>query len=145
MTFGNGAAAHDREAISARIKAALAAAKARGVKLGGSNLRLAQYNGAKANKSNADSFAANVLPIIQKIKASGVTSLRAIAAELEARGIRTARGGKWAAQQVRGILRRADNLVIRSGPTAMTTINFTARADNELQSSTDSGHRNEIS
>jgi DNA invertase Pin-like site-specific DNA recombinase len=134
MTFGNGAAGHNRETISARIKAALAAAKARGVKLGGSNLRLAQYNGAKANKANADSFAANVLPVIQKIKASGVTSLRAIAAELDARGIRTARGGKWAAQQVRGILQRTDNLEARSGPTARATINFAARADDEYRS-----------
>jgi len=66
-------AEHEREAISARTKAALAAAKARGVKLGGPKLRQAQRNGAITNKVKADTFAANVLPVIEKIKASGTT------------------------------------------------------------------------
>ncbi len=100
-------AEHEREAISARTKAALAAAKARGVKLGGPKLRQAQRNGAITNKVKADTFAANVLPVIEKIKASGTTSLRAIATALDDRGVRTARGGKWAAPQVRDILRRS--------------------------------------
>ena len=100
-------AEHEREAISARTKAALSAAKARGVKLGGPKLQQAQRSGAKANEANANRFATNVLPIIAQIKASGITSLRAIAAALDARGIPTARGGKWAAPQVRDIMRRA--------------------------------------
>ena len=111
MAFGTD---QNREAKSIRIKAALAAAKARGVKLGGTNLQLAQQNGAKANKARADKFAANVLPIIERIQANGATSLRAIAAELDAQGVLTDRGGKWAAQQVLGILRRAG-----SGQTAI--------------------------
>lgn len=99
-------AEHEREAISARTKAALAAAKARGVKLGGPKLRLAQLNGATANKAEADRFAANTLPLIREAQKAGASSLRAIADILNARGVRTARGGKWAATQVRDILRR---------------------------------------
>jgi len=38
-------------------------------------------------------FAANVLPIVRQIQASGVTTFRAIAAALNNRGVRTARGG----------------------------------------------------
>jgi DNA invertase Pin-like site-specific DNA recombinase len=100
-------AEQEARAISARTKAALAAAKARGVKLGGPNLRLAQRNGVKTNRTNANRFAANVLPVIQQIKASGGTSLRAIATALDVRGVQTARGGKWAATQVRDVLRRS--------------------------------------
>ena len=100
-------AEHEREAISARTKAALAAAKARGVKLGGPKLRLAQLNGAIANKAEADRFASNTLPLIREAQKIGASSLRAIAKVLNDRGVRTARGGKWAAPQVRDILRRA--------------------------------------
>ena len=48
---------------------------------------------ASPNKANADRFAANVLPVLEQIKASGATSLRAIAKALNARGVATARGG----------------------------------------------------
>ena len=98
-------AEHEREAISARTKAALAAAKARGVKLGGPKLKQAQRRGVASNEANADRFAANVLPIVQQIKASGATSLR-IAKALNARGIATARGGVWTPVQVTAVLRR---------------------------------------
>ena len=43
-----------------------------------------------------------MLPVIQQIKASGATSLRAIAKALNARGIATARGGIWTPVQVTG-------------------------------------------
>ena len=101
-------AEHEREAISARTKAALAAAKARGVKLGGPKLRLAQRNGATANRAEADRFAANTLPLIREAQKTGASSLRAIAGILNARGVRTARGGKWAATQVRDIMLRTE-------------------------------------
>jgi DNA invertase Pin-like site-specific DNA recombinase len=100
-------AEHEREAISARTKAALAAAKARGKKLGGPKLAIAAKLGSKANKAAADRFAANVLPVILQVKASGATSLRAVAAALTARGVPTARGGDWNAAQVANVLRRA--------------------------------------
>ena len=102
-------AEHEREAISARTKAALAAAKVRGVKLGGPKLRLAQLNGARANKAEANRFAANALPIIREAQKAGASSLRAIAKVLNDRGVRTARGGKWAAPQIRDILRRSSS------------------------------------
>ena len=100
-------AEYEREAISARTKAALAAAKARGVKLGGPKLQEAQRRGVISNKANADRFAANVLPVIQQIRASGATSLRATAKALNARGIATARGGVWTPVQVTAALRRS--------------------------------------
>jgi DNA invertase Pin-like site-specific DNA recombinase len=80
-------AEHEREAISARTKAALQAAKARGVKLGGPKLAEARRSGWASNKAIADKFAANTKPIIEQMKASGVTSLRAIARALNARGV----------------------------------------------------------
>jgi DNA invertase Pin-like site-specific DNA recombinase len=66
-------AEHEREAIRARTKAALAAAKGRGVMLGGPKLKQAQRRGIAANKAKADRFAANVLPVMEQIKASGVS------------------------------------------------------------------------
>jgi DNA invertase Pin-like site-specific DNA recombinase len=96
----------ERDSISKRTKEALAAAKARGVKLG--NPRLAETIAATnaARREAADAFAANVRPIIHQIQKSGVTSLRGVAKALSARGIKTARGGEWAAVQVSDILRR---------------------------------------
>jgi hypothetical protein len=60
----------------------------------------AQRRGIASNKANADRFAVNVRPVIEQIKASGATSLRAIAKALNARGIATARGGVWTPVQV---------------------------------------------
>ena len=62
---------------------------------------------ASPNKANADRFAANALPVIEQIKASGATSLRAIARALNARGVATARGGVWTPVQVTAVQRRA--------------------------------------
>jgi hypothetical protein len=47
-----------------------------------------------------------VVPIIHQVQASGVTSLRGVAAALNARGVRSARGGQWAATQVGAVLAR---------------------------------------
>jgi hypothetical protein len=65
--------------------------------------------GSKANAVAADRFAANVLPIIKQVQASGATSLRAIAAALTARGIATVRGGDWTAATVLNVLKRAES------------------------------------
>ena len=93
--------------IGERTKAALAAAKARGVVLG--NPRLADVRDrAVANlKADADRFAKNVAPIIREIQSTGVASHRGIARSLNSRGIATARGGEWTAVQVGSILRRS--------------------------------------
>ena len=100
-------AQHEREAISERTKAALAAAKARGKKLGGPRLAEARRRSLAARSAAADAFAANVRPIIEQIQASGVSSLRGVARALTARGVRTARGGsEWTAAQVINALER---------------------------------------
>ena len=52
-------------------------------------------------------FAANVLPIIREAQKAGTTTLREIAAALNARGVATARGGQWHAKSVANILERA--------------------------------------
>ena len=64
--------------ISARTKEALAQAKARGVRLGNPRLREVSAKGAESMKAAADRFAANVLPLIQPLRAEG-KSLREIA------------------------------------------------------------------
>ena len=95
----------ERKMISQRTKAALAAAKARGVKLGKpGNLRnqlVGCANGRAARTRIATERAADLAPVITDIRTSGVSSLRGIAAQLNSRGIPTARGGQWSAVQVR--------------------------------------------
>ena len=99
-------AEHEREAISERTKAALQAAKRRGVKLGGPRLAAARKTSIKVRSEAADAFAANVRPIIKEIQASGVSSLRGVARALTARGIRSPRGRDWSDVQVAATLRR---------------------------------------
>ena len=96
----------ERAMISQRTKEALKAAKARGVKLGNPNLEQARENASAVRTANADRFAANVLPIIKEIRATGA-SMRQTAKALNVRGINTARGGVWAATQISDILKRA--------------------------------------
>jgi DNA invertase Pin-like site-specific DNA recombinase len=99
----------ERQLISERTKAALAAKKAQGTVLGNrTNLAEASRKGATSTSAAADVFARNVLPVVEQIKAAGATSLRDIAAALNARGVRTARGGTWRASTVR-------NLTLRNG------------------------------
>lgn len=106
----------ERALISARTKAALAAKRADGTgwRPGNpTNLPEAGALGREANKRAADAFAANTLPIIRQLQASGVRNSKELADTLNARGIRTARGGQWHASTVLNILRRvagpADN------------------------------------
>jgi DNA invertase Pin-like site-specific DNA recombinase len=100
----------ERAMISARTKAALTAAKARGVKLGSPKLTVARKNALASIKANADRQAANVLPIIREIKKTGASTLRDVADALNARGIQTARGGKWYATSVRNVLSRTGTI-----------------------------------
>jgi DNA invertase Pin-like site-specific DNA recombinase len=97
----------ERALISQRTRAALAAKKAQGVKLGNPRAAEAAARAHAANRAVADQFAANVLPILREIQASGLTTLRDIAGALNARGIRTARGGAWHSSTVRNLLLRA--------------------------------------
>jgi DNA invertase Pin-like site-specific DNA recombinase len=99
-------AQHEREMIAERTRGALQAAKARGVTLGNPHLAAARAVAHTAQREAADAFAANVRPIIEQIRASGVQSLRGVARALTARGIKTARGGTWTPVQVSDILRR---------------------------------------
>jgi len=108
-------AQQEREAISRRTKEALAVAKVRGVKLGNPNgaaaLRRAGKGGVAlrtAVSRNADDFAASLAPVVEDIRSAGNTTLRAIAAELNARGMRTRRNGKWHVSNVRNLIGRLD-------------------------------------
>ena len=74
--------------------------------LGSAKITEIAVQGREANRAEADRFAANVLPVIEAIRAAGVTTLQGIADALNARGIATARGGKWHASTVRNALRR---------------------------------------
>jgi len=102
--------------ISERTKNALAAAKARGVKLGNPNgaraLRGKQVGNADAVasiKAKAAQRAADLRGIVDDIKRSGVTSVRSIADELQSRGIRAPRGDTWHPTAVVRLLNRLNN------------------------------------
>jgi DNA invertase Pin-like site-specific DNA recombinase len=99
--------------ISERTKAALAAAKARGTALGWSiasrrdEQQVAAKRGAASNHDRASRFAANALPVIENIQRAGISTLSGIAEALNARGINTARGGKWHPATVKNLMRTA--------------------------------------
>jgi DNA invertase Pin-like site-specific DNA recombinase len=98
----------ERALISTRTKTALRAAKARGVTLGNPKLAQAREVANGRKQAEAAQTASRVMPVIASIRRTGATSLRAIAAELEARGIRTPRGGTaWTATAVKRILDRS--------------------------------------
>jgi DNA invertase Pin-like site-specific DNA recombinase len=104
-------AEHEAKAISDRTKAALAAAKRRGVKLGGYRegaklTRQARAAGSAAVARAAAERASDIVPIVAALQAAGATSLRAIAAGLNERKIPAARGGRWSAVQVARVLSR---------------------------------------
>lgn len=98
-------AEHEREMISKRTKDALAAAKARGQRLGNPSPALALERARSAVMESAELFTATHAPLIRELRTGGLT-LRAIARELDRRNIKTARGGRWQAVQVRNILGR---------------------------------------
>lgn len=94
----------ERDQISTRTKAALAAAKARGVKLG-----IAGKNNLKQNieerKHAADSFATTLSGLIKSFQVCG-HSQRAIVKQLNQVGIRTANGGEWSLVQLQRVMAR---------------------------------------
>lgn len=90
--------------ISQRTKAALQAAKARGIKLGSPEPKKGAAIRSQVLQDKADRFAANILPIIQGLQAQGITGYRARA--LNARGIPTANRHQWHDTTVRNVLKR---------------------------------------
>ena len=94
-------AEHEREMIGQRTRAALAAAKARGTRLG--NPRPDMAKAGAAASAAAARFRAGVMPLIYALRAEG-RSLRSIAAELNAGAISSARGGAWHPASVRAVL-----------------------------------------
>ena len=107
-------AEYEADAISARTKAALAAAKRRGVKLGNpAHLdRKARRKGTAASaavrSAAAQQRAADLAPIIADLRRDGAISLRDLAGGLNQRGIPTSRGAEWTAAQVQRLLARLE-------------------------------------
>lgn len=104
-------AEHEARMISERTKAALSAARARGVRLGGNRGNLprvaalgAQIS-AKVRAQRAAERANDIAPLITSLRHAG-RSYEAIAAELEQRGIPTAKGGLWTGQKVSRLMKR---------------------------------------
>jgi DNA invertase Pin-like site-specific DNA recombinase len=104
-------AEHEAAMISQRTRAALAAAKARGRKLGGDRGNIAAISGlgnqvsAVVRGQRANKRAGDLVPVIRGMQAGGA-SLRQVAAELTRRGITAAQGGSWSAIQVKRVLER---------------------------------------
>ncbi len=99
--------------ISSRTKAALAAAKARGVKLGGNRGATispeAQATGRATQTARSKARAADLMPILAELKGAGVITLEAIAQALTDRRIPTAKGASsWSPTQVSRVLGRVE-------------------------------------
>lgn len=102
-------AQHEAKAISDRTKAALAAAKIRGIVLGKSMSTDKSVKGHTTQTEIADRNAIKVQTTINGLSASGM-SLRAIAAELNAMGVATPRKSQWTAQTVKNAIARTQSL-----------------------------------
>lgn len=105
----------EAEAISERTKAAMAAAKARGQTFGNPNGAAALHAAGKGNtdavqaiKGKADAFAADLSETLADVRAAGHTTLKAQARELNRRGIKTARGGRWHPSSVANLHKRLE-------------------------------------
>jgi DNA invertase Pin-like site-specific DNA recombinase len=109
-------AQQEAEAISKRTKEALQAAKARGKVLGNPNGAAALLKAGKGNtaalstiKFKADSHAAKLQPVLEGLKAEGITSMGGIANALNLRGMLTPRGGVWHKTSVSNLMARINN------------------------------------
>ena len=101
----------ERRLISERTKAALAARKAKGGRLGNPrNIAEAGKVGRTVQSTVANEFAANVLPVVDGLRSAGAETLEAISCGLNRQGVRTARGKRWYASSVVNLLARAQKL-----------------------------------
>ncbi|MGZ5010335.1 MAG: recombinase family protein [Methylobacter sp.] len=94
----------ERDQISARTKAALQAAKTRGVVLGAAGAANLRPN-IEERKTAADAFSGKMKGVIEGMKARGL-SQRAMCAELNEFGFKTAMGGKWSLIQLQRVMAR---------------------------------------
>lgn len=108
-------AEQERQAISERTKEALKAAKARGTRLGNPNGAAALKRANKGNAASVRSIQEDALQraeqlrsVVDDLTSKGVQSLGGLADELNARGVLTARGGRWHRSSVRNLLGRLD-------------------------------------
>lgn len=110
-------AEHEREMISQRTRAALQAAKARGVRLGNPNGAAALREGSRAaaarsaavRRAKAGQHAAAVAPLVTELLESGL-SCREMAVALNGRGVPSPTGRSWYSEQVRRTCRRMETL-----------------------------------
>jgi len=63
---------------------------------------------ARQNRAAADRFAHQIKPVITDLRASGITSIRALAEALNRRQVATAAGGQWHPQTVHRLIQRID-------------------------------------
>jgi DNA invertase Pin-like site-specific DNA recombinase len=104
-------AEHEAQATSTRTRDALQAARARGVQLGTRNPKMIARYARKGNRASAvaraiiaRNRAADILPVIEALRAEGITTLWGIAETLNHRGIPAPRGGSWSPVQVSRVL-----------------------------------------
>lgn len=96
-------AEHERDMISQRTKAALAAAKARGVKLGKHGAVL-----ARQNRATATAHAREIAPRVNELREG--RTVRGLVDAMNEHGVPTARGGQWHVMSVHRLLGRLDNM-----------------------------------
>lgn len=103
-------AGNELRRISERTRAALQAAKARGVVLGKPENLANQAEGSRRGNAvktaKADDYARMVSQWIEDAREAGITSARGVASWLNERGIRAPRGGDWSAAQVMRVVAR---------------------------------------
>jgi len=107
-------AEHEKDLISQRTKAALDAAKRRGVKLGNPNIAKVHRQGTLRRMERADAFARRTHPMIRAIQSSGASTYAAVATALNAAAVPTQRLKSWTSAGVRNVLMRAERSLSNS-------------------------------